>query len=83
MPTEQQVLRLHSLVVDSDIINQAGPERVGSERAAGANIQAAGRFCQAGLCISGNFHVIDIKNPVGAIPGKAHTMPLPVCDDCR
>ena len=45
----QRLLWLDHLVVDVDVIDQAGPEGAGGQRGSGAEVQAGGRADQAGL----------------------------------
>ena len=45
----QEVSRLHNSVIDSYIVDQAGPEAAGSHVLAAADVQAARRTGQSGL----------------------------------
>ena len=66
-----QTLRLHGPVIDSHIVDQAGPERARGEGAAGAEVEVADRHRQASLRVSRYFG--DCGIAVGSQAGNIGT----------
>jgi len=60
LPSGECVLRLHGPIVDSHIVDQAGPERRWRKILARANVQAAARWRQVGLRVSGDLNAIHL-----------------------
>jgi hypothetical protein len=65
---KSQPLWYYCSVIDADVINQAVPETAGTEIPASANIQTTIRGRQTSLRVFGYLNVINIENPVRAIP---------------
>jgi len=56
--------RPHGPVVDPDVVDQAGEETARFHSLTGTDIQASARVFQTGLCISGDFKIIDVQYTV-------------------
>jgi len=69
-------------VVDSYVINQAGPVGPGFHSLAGADVKATGCYFKTILRIFGYFDIIDIEPSVLTIPDKTYPVPVSIGDDC-
>lgn len=63
-------------VLDANVINQAGPETAGFKTFSSADMQTIAAS-QTSLCVSGNFHIINIQYSVRPISHKTSRGQLP------
>jgi hypothetical protein len=77
--TLQQASRLHRLLVDTNVIDQAGPETAGLKTSAGTNVQAAiGGYPDEVPRILCNLYSIDIQMATRTIPDQANLVPFAI-----
>jgi hypothetical protein len=76
-------LRCHRPVVDTNVINQAGPETASLTPFTSADIQAAiGAYWLAlRLGIFGSFNLINVQGSERTIPDQTNVMPLAIGND--